>query len=430
LTFPNVSPEPAPTIESNKPKRMVLFTELPISPYLQGRLGAAEFINPTEVQAAAIPHAIAGKDILATAQTGTGKTLAFLVPIMEKMLAKPGKGVEALVLVPTRELAMQIDKQYEQLRGKKLPAAALLIGGTRERSQIQALRQGARLIVATPGRFEDLLDRRLFDVRTVNTLVLDEADRMLDMGFIPAIRRIVAHIPQARQTMCFSATLDPAVAHLVHDYLRTPVRLAFGSTRQASESVDLTAYEVEADQKLALLRRLLNEEEGRSLVFVRTKRATERLAQKLQRGGLRVSVIHGDRSQSQRTSALTDFQQGKSRVLVATDVASRGIHVDNVAQVINYDLPNMAEDFIHRVGRTGRAGLSGNAITFFTPLERSDLNVIERNLKLKIRRARVDGDLDREERVKPVDVSSMVPVPVRPGSKMMRMPGEVLQRHA
>ncbi|HET9181845.1 MAG TPA: DEAD/DEAH box helicase [Candidatus Angelobacter sp.] len=408
---------------------MVLFTELPISPYLQGRLAAAEFINPTEVQAAAIPHAVAGKDILATAQTGTGKTLAFLVPIIDKLLDSPHKGVEALVLAPTRELAMQTNQQYEQLRGKKLPAAALLIGGTRERSQIESLRKGARLIVATPGRFEDLLDRRIFDVRTVNTLVLDEADRMLDMGFIPAIRRIVSQLPRARQTMCFSATLDPAVAHLMHDYLQTPVRLAFGSTRKASESVDLTAYEVETDQKLALLRRLLTEEPGRSLVFVRTKRATERLAQKLQRSGLGVSVIHGDRSQSQRTSALTGFQQGKSRVLVATDVAARGIHVDNVAQVINYDLPNMAEDFIHRVGRTGRAGLSGNAITFFTPFERADLKVLERSLQLKIRRVSVNGDLDREERVKPVDVSNMVPVPVKPGSKMMRLPGEVLQRH-
>ena len=409
---------------------MVLFTELPISPYLQSRLAAAEFINPTEVQAAAIPHAIAGKDVLATAQTGTGKTLAFLIPIIEKLLANPGKSVEALVLVPTRELAMQINKQYEQLRGKKLPPAALLIGGTKERAQIESLRRGARLVVATPGRFEDLLDRRLFQISGVNTLVLDEADRMLDMGFIPAIRRIVGQLPRARQTMCFSATLDPAVAHLVHDYLRTPVRLAFGSTRKAADNVDLTAYQVEADQKLALLLRLLDEEEGRSLVFVRTKRATERLAQKLQRSGVRVSVIHGDRTQSQRNSALAGFQQGKSQVLVATDVASRGIHVDNIAQVINYDLPNMAEDFIHRAGRTGRAGLSGNAITFFTPLERSDLNAIERNLQLKIRRVNAGADLDREERVKPVDVSQMVPVPVKPGSKMMRLPGEVLQRHA
>jgi ATP-dependent RNA helicase RhlE len=409
---------------------MVRFSELPISPYLQDRLAAAQFITPTEVQAAAIPHAVQGKDILATAQTGTGKTLAFLVPIIEKLLAKPLPGVQVLVLAPTRELAMQINTQYEQLRGRKLPAAALLIGGNSEKTQLQALRRGAKLIVATPGRFEDLLDRRLFDLKALHTLVLDEADRMLDMGFIPAVRRIAAQLPRNRQTMCFSATLDPAVAHLVNDYLRTPVRLEFGSTRKASESVNLTAYEVEPDQKLALLRNLLENETGRSLVFVRTKRATERLAQKLERDGFQIAVIHGDRSQSQRTKALSAFQQGRADVLVATDVASRGIHVDNVAQVINYDLPAMPEDFIHRAGRTGRAGLSGKAITFFTNLERSDLAALERTLQVKIRRERAGAELAREERVKPVDVSTFVPVPVRPGSRMMRLPGEVLQRHA
>ncbi len=409
---------------------MVRFSELPLSPYLQDRLAAAEFITPTEVQAAAIPHALKGKDILATAQTGTGKTLAFLLPIIEKQLHQPGKGIQALVLVPTRELAMQIEKQYEQLRGKKLPRAAVLIGGSSERAQLESLGRGARLMIATPGRFEDLLDRSLFQVSAVNTLVLDEADRMLDMGFIPAIRRIVARLPRSRQTMCFSATLDPAVAHLVDDYLRAPVRLAFGSTRKASESVELTAYEVEADQKLALLRRLLERESGRSLVFVRTKRATERLGQKLERAGLRVSVIHGDRTQPQRTRALEAFQQGRSRVMVATDVASRGIHVDDIAQVINYDLPAAAEDFIHRVGRTGRAGASGAAATFFTTLERSDLAALERNLQLKIRRARAGDDLSREERSGPVDTSTFVPVPVKPGSKMVRLPGEILQRHA
>jgi len=410
---------------------MVRFTELPISPYLQDRLAAAEFVTPTEVQAAAIPHAICGKDVLATAQTGTGKTLAFLVPIIEKLLKEPqGKGVLALVLVPTRELAMQINKQYEQLRGKKLPPAALLIGGNSERPQLEALRRGARLVVATPGRFEDLLDRKLFKIDGVKTLILDEADRMLDMGFIPAIRRIVAKLPRQRQTMCFSATLEPSVAHLVDDYLCNPVRLAFGSTRKASESVALTAYEVQADQKLSLLRRLLERQDGRTLVFVRTKRATQRVAEKLARGGMRVSVIHGDRTQSQRTSALASFQQGKSRVLVATDVASRGIHVDDIAQVINYDLPAIAEDFIHRVGRTGRAGATGAAATFFTALERADLARLERTLQLKIKRTIVEGELTREERPGPVDVSAMIPLAVKPGSRMMRLPGEVLQRHA
>jgi ATP-dependent RNA helicase RhlE len=405
------------------------FVELPISSYLQDRLRAAQFINPTEVQAAAIPHALQGKDIVATAQTGTGKTLAFLLPVMDKLLQQKESQVGALVLVPTRELALQIGKQYEQLRGKKLPAAALLIGGTSERGQLQAVRNGARLIIATPGRFEDLFERNLISVNGMKTLVLDEMDRMLDMGFLPAIRRIVGSLPRARQTLCFSATLEASVAHLIHDYVRNPVRLAFGSTQKASDSVDLTAYEVNIDQKLALLKRMLNQERGRTLVFVRTKRATERLAEKLKRSGMHVSVLHGDRTQSQRNSALSAFQQGKTRVLVATDVASRGIHVDDIAQVINYDLPAIPEDFIHRVGRTGRAGARGAAATFYSGIERSDLARLERTLQLKMRRGQVDADLAREERTAPVDASSFVPVPVKPGSKMVRLPGEVLQRY-
>jgi ATP-dependent RNA helicase RhlE len=393
-------------------------------------LRAAQFINPTEVQAAAIPHALLGKDIIATAQTGTGKTLAFLVPIMDKLLQQKEPRFGALVLVPTRELALQIGKQYEQLRGKRLPTAALLIGGTSERSQLQAVRAGAKLIIATPGRFEDLLDRKLIAVDGVKALVLDEVDRMLDMGFIPAIRRIVGRLTRSRQTLCFSATLETSVSHLIHDYVREPIRLSFGSTRKASESVNLTAYEVQTDQKLALLKRLLKDESGRTLVFVRTKRATDRLADKLKRHGMNVSVLHGDRTQSQRNSALTAFQHGKSRVLVATDVASRGIHVDDIAQVINYDLPAIPEDFIHRVGRTGRAGAKGSAATFFSGMERSDLARLERTLQLRMRRGNVDTNLDREDRAKPVDVSSMVPAPARPGSRMVCLPGELLQRYS
>ncbi|HEX4606282.1 MAG TPA: DEAD/DEAH box helicase [Candidatus Angelobacter sp.] len=408
---------------------MSTFKELPISPYLQDRLKAAEFITPTEVQAAAIPHTASGKDVVATAQTGTGKTLAFLVPVMDKLLLQAEARPGALVLVPTRELALQIGKQYEQLRGKKLLPAALLIGGVAERSQIRAVRAGTKLIIATPGRFEDLLDRELISLAGVKTLILDEVDRMLDMGFIPAIRRIVSALPKQRQTLCFSATLEPSVEHLIHDYVRGPVRLAFGSTKKASESVHLTAYEVHADQKLSLLKRLLNNEPGRTLVFVRTKRATERLAEKLNRQGMNVSVLHGDRSQSQRNSALTAFQHGKSHVLVATDVASRGIHVDDIAQVINYDLPAIPEDFIHRVGRTGRAGATGSAITFYSSAERSDLARIERTLQIKMRRGQVETGLVREERAMPVDVSSLRPEPVRPGSRVVRLPGEVLQRY-
>ena len=409
---------------------MSTFTNLPISPYLQDRLKAAEFVTPTEVQAAAIPHIVEGSDLVATAQTGTGKTLAFLVPIMDKLLRQPQARPGALVLAPTRELAQQIGAQYDQLRGKQLPPAALLIGGVSERSQLQAVRAGARLIIATPGRFEDLLDRKLIALDAIKTLVLDEVDRMLDMGFIPAVRRIAAQLPRSRQTLCFSATLEASVEHLIHDYVRNPVRLAFGSTQKAHEAVQLTAYEVASDQKLELLKRLLDDETGRSLVFVRTRRATDRLADKLKRHGIKASVLHGDMRQSQRNSALSAFQDGKSRVLIATDIASRGIHVDDIAQVINYDLPAIPEDFIHRVGRTGRAGANGRAATFFSGMERSDLARLERALQLKMRRGHVDADLAREERVGPVDVSALVAVPAKPGSKMLRLPGEVLQRYA
>lgn len=408
---------------------MFTFTELPISPYLQDRLKASEFTTPTKVQAAAIPHIVSGSDIVATAQTGTGKTLAFLVPVMDKLLRQAENRPGALVLAPTRELAQQIGAQYDQLRGKKLPAAALLIGGVSERAQLQAVRAGAKLIIATPGRLEDLFDRKLVLLDAIQILVLDEVDRMLDMGFIPAVRRIAAKLPRSRQTLCFSATLESSVEHLIHDYVRKPVRLAFGSTQKASEAVHLTAYEVQVDQKLALLKHLLQDEDGRTLVFVRTKRATDRLADKLKKHGIKVSVLHGDRSQSQRNSALSAFQDGKSRVLIATDIASRGIHVDDIAQVINYDLPAIPEDFIHRVGRTGRAGAKGSAATFFSGMERSDLAKLERTLQLKMLRGKVDADLMREERVGPVDVSSLVPTPVKPGSKMLRMPGEVLQRY-
>ena len=430
MTFQRERPASTRRRPENTKTTLSTFTELPISPYLQDRLAAAEFTIPTEVQAAAIPHAVLGKDIVATAQTGTGKTLAFLVPIMDQLLQQPQSRLGALVLVPTRELALQIGRQYDQLRGKKLPEAAMVIGGTPERAQLQALRSGAKLIIATPGRFEDLFDRKLIALEGIKTLVLDEVDRMLDMGFIPAIRRIVPRLPRSRQTLCFSATLETSVEHLIHDYVRNPVRLAFGSTQRASEAVEFTAYEVQPDQKVALLKRLLTEENGRSLVFVRTKRATDRLADKLKRHGVNVSVLHGDRTQAQRNSALTAFQHGKSQVLVATDVASRGIHVDDIALVINYDLPAIAEDFIHRVGRTGRAGATGVAATFYSGVERSDIARLERTLQIKMRRGHVDADLTREERAGAVDVSAMVPTPVKPGSKVVRLPGEVLQRYA
>jgi len=392
---------------------------MPLSAGLQQKLAVAQFTTPTPVQEMAIPHALEGKDVLATAQTGTGKTLAFLLPMMERLIAKHVPGVRALILVPTRELAMQVRAQYDALRHGKLPRTALVIGGMAERPQLEAVRKGAGVIVATPGRLEDYLKRRLVDLSKVEMLVLDEADRMLDMGFLPAIRRIVGLLPKQRQTLCFSATLEASVAGLVNDYMRNPVRVALGSTTKPVESVELQAFEVPAAEKSDTLRRLLYDEKGQTLIFARTKRGTERLAKNLVRDGFSAAMIHGDRTQSQRVNALNGFDQGKYKVLVATDVASRGIHVDNVAHVINYDLPDLAEDFIHRVGRTGRAGSKGRASTLVSGAEIGELRAIERTLKLKIARKRIDDFETAAIQPRPVVKNTL------PSRTLARLPGEV-----
>jgi ATP-dependent RNA helicase RhlE len=278
--------------------------------------------------------------------------------------------------------------------------------------------------VATPGRLEDFLDRRLIDFRSLQVLILDEADRMLDMGFLPAIRRIASVLPKDRQTLCFSATLEASVVHLVNDYMRNPVRLAFGSTLKPSENVRVQAFEVAADRKQEMLQRLLSKETSRCLVFARTKRGAERLAKNLNREGFAAAMIHGDRSQSQRTAALTGFQQGRYQILVATDLASRGIHVEDIAHVINYDLPEVAENFIHRVGRTGRAGNLGVASTLFTRDQRTELHQLERTLGIRMERLQPDDSpLEMRER-RPIDLNRLESAP---RSRMVRLPGEVLQ---
>ena len=369
---------------------MTKFTELPLSSALQQKLAAAQFITPTPIQASTIPPALEGKDVIGTAQTGTGKTLAFLIPIIEMMQRELSRKTTALVLLPTRELAMQVHEQYENLRGKSMPKAALVVGGVSEKAQIQSLRT-CGLVIATPGRLQDFITRRLADLSQIKSLVLDEADRMLDMGFLPAIRRILAILPARRQTLCFSATMEQSVASLVHDYMRDPVRIALGSVLKPAESVQLTAYEVRPGEKLDALRQLLYEETGQTLIFTRTKRGSQRLAGDLVRDGFRATMIHGDRSQSQRNAALSGFQEGRFQVLVATDVASRGLHVDDVAHVINYDVPKIAEDFIHRVGRTGRAGSAGRASTLVAGAEALELRNIERTLRLRIERRQVES---------------------------------------
>jgi ATP-dependent RNA helicase RhlE len=311
---------------------------------------------------------------------------------------------------------MQVHEQHEKLRGRKAAPAALVIGGMSEQRQIQAIRKGATIIVATPGRLEDYLRRKLVDLRGVKTLVLDEADRMLDMGFLPAIRRIVAALPRERQTLCFSATLEASVANLVNDYMSKPVRVALGSSSKPADTVELQAFEVPQAEKSEVLRQLLCAEKGQTLVFARTKHGTERLAKHLVRDGFAAAMIHGDRTQSQRTGALSGFEAGKFQVLVATDVASRGIHVNNVAHVINYDLPKIPEDFIHRVGRTGRMGSSGRASTLVSGAEIGELRSIERALKLKIARKQINAG----ERVAPRIMQNRLAT-----RTLSRMPGEV-----
>jgi len=390
---------------------------MPLSAGLQQKLAQFHFITPTPVQASAIPPALEGKDVLATAQTGTGKTLAFLIPVLERLphdLSR--RRVSALILVPTRELAMQVHEQYEKLRPRSAPPAALIIGGMSEQRQIQAVRKGASVVVATPGRLEDYLRRKLVDLSQVQVLVLDESDRMLDMGFLPAIRRIVSALPRERQTLCFSATLEASVANLVNDYMTKPVRVALGSTSKPADTVELQAFEVPHADKAEVLRQLLYSEKGQTLVFARTKRGTERLAKNLVRDGFAAAMIHGDRTQSQRNGALSGFEDGTFQVLVATDVASRGIHVDNVAHVINYDLPQIPEDFIHRVGRTGRMGSAGRASTLVSGAEVAELRSIERALKLKIARKQVNGDQPSPPR------AMRNTLPTR---TLSRMPGEV-----
>jgi ATP-dependent RNA helicase RhlE len=365
------------------------FSQFSLSKSLLAKIDANQFKTPTPVQAEAIPPALKGRDVLATAQTGTGKTLSFLIPIVEMLQKAEGRGAQALVVLPTRELAMQVEKAFRAIRSSHEQTVALVVGGMSESAQLQTIRQGARVIVATPGRLEDFLKRKLVKLGGIRIMVLDEVDRMLDMGFEPAIRRIAAMTPSERQTLCYSATLEGKVKEVARHYLKDPVRIEIGSVMKPTENVELRAFDVDADKKQELLEHLLNAEKGSFLVFVRTKHGADRVARRLTRSGHAATQIHGDRSQSQRNQALRNFSEGRHRVLVATDVAARGIDVANVAHVVNFDIPKVAEDFVHRVGRTGRASAKGVASTFAGPAERNDLRKIERALSIKMSHFRV-----------------------------------------
>jgi len=378
---------------------MNTFSDLPLSISLQSNLAKLGFVEPTPVQDQSIPQQLLGHDVVITAQTGTGKTLAFLLPLLEKLI-KPGNatGISALILSPTRELAIQISVAFANLAAGTGIRSAVVVGGLNEHNQLQSIRKGAHVLIATPGRLNDFLERKLVKLGAAHTLVLDEADRMLDMGFLPTIKKILAALPAERQTVFCSATIESSVAHLISAHLKNPVRIAVGSTTKPAEHIDLHVYEVEQDRKLGLLEKMLQEERGSFLVFARTKHGADRLAKKLVRGGSKAAAIHGDRTQSQRNLALLGFQQGSYRVLVATDVAARGVHVEGIAHVVNYDLPQVPEDFIHRVGRTGRAGLRGTASTFSTQSERGEIRKIERLLDMKLTRRPVPQGLEQEAR--------------------------------
>jgi ATP-dependent RNA helicase RhlE len=377
---------------------MMNFSELSLSAPVKSNLAKHGFAQPTPVQAQAIPPALAGRDLVATAQTGTGKTLAFVLPIIHRLEGQPSpSGIRAVILSPTRELALQIHQTFAKMAAGTAIRAAIAVGGLNERTQLQSIRK-AQVLIATPGRLFDFLGRQLLNLQGVLMLVLDEADRMLDMGFLPTIRKIMAAMPPDRQTLFFSATIETSVKHLVETHVRNAVRIEVGSATKPIEKVALHLYEVEQDQKLGLLERMLHQEQGSFLVFARTKRGADRLSKKLAREGVKTAAIHGDRSQNQRNQALRGFQEGQYRVLVATDVAARGIHVEGISHVVNYDLPQVPEDFIHRVGRTGRAGARGTASTFAMRSERTSVAHIERALDTRLQRREVPKDISREQK--------------------------------
>jgi ATP-dependent RNA helicase RhlE len=382
------------------------FSELPLSASLQQNLASNGFRTPTAIQAESIPVALTGSDLVATAQTGTGKTLAFVLPLLEKMLKQPQTGIGGLILTPTRELAIQIQETFILLAKGTNLRATVVVGGLSETRQLHEIRRGTNVLIATPGRLFDYMGRKLINLTNIHTLILDEADRMLDMGFLPTIERIIAAVPASRQTLFFSATLEKSVLPLVNKHLRNPQRVSIGALAKPAEDIDLHVYEIDHAKKLGLLRTMLTKEEGSFLVFARTKHGTDRLAKRLSRAGVKAIGIHGDRTQNQRNQALLGFREGYYRVLVATDVAARGIHVDGIAHVVNFDLPQQPEDFIHRAGRTGRAGARGVATTFYTRDERGDIRNLERVLKLKLVRQEVPNELPADPADAPSDQQS------------------------
>jgi len=352
------------------------FGALNLPPAILAKLDRAGFVTPTPIQAQAIPPALEGVDLVGIAQTGTGKTLAFGLPIVSRL--KPGQ--VALIIAPTRELADQIEEVFYLLG----VSTARLIGGESMGRQVAQLRRKPSVIVATPGRLEDHMERGTVSLAGVAIVVLDEADRMLDMGFAPAIRRILAHTPKKRQTMLFSATMPREIADLAATYLVEPVRIDVAPQGTVASGVDQELLMVAKDDKNETLREILHEHRGTVLVFARTRHGARKIARTVRGCGPAAAELHADRTLAQRRAALDGFKTGEHRVLVATDIAARGIDVKDIALVVNYDVPEKPEDYVHRIGRTGRAGAKGRAIMLATPEQHKDVRDIERLLRTEL----------------------------------------------
>jgi ATP-dependent RNA helicase RhlE len=355
-----------------------------------------EYKTPTPIQSKAIPIILTGQDLIGCAETGTGKTAAFLLPIIQKLSERNRPGVRVVILAPTRELALQIQKNYCELNQEHANRSVVVIGGANMRSQIGDLRRGAAVVIATPGRLLDLTERRAINLSAVEVLVLDEADRMLDMGFLPAIKRVLTMLPAKRQTLLFSATMSSSIESLARSTMIQPKLVEVSPRGRAAQMIEQTAYSVAQESKTALLLDLLERETGqgsleRVLVFTRTRRGAERISHILKARNHRVNRIHADRSQPQRETALREFRNGGARVLVATDIAARGLDVDAVSHVINYDVPAAPEDYVHRVGRTGRAGNNGKAITIVAPVDELSMRAIERLTGQPVKRIVPEG---------------------------------------
>ena len=366
------------------------FTDFGFNKTILKSLESLDFTDPTPIQKQAIPIVLKGHDLIGCAETGTGKTAAFLLPTLQKLLSRKNAGVKVLIVAPTRELVSQIEKAYIDFAPNNIRCVSI-IGGASMNKQISKLRRGVNVVIATPGRLNDHIKRGTVNLSTVDTLILDEADRMLDMGFLPQIKDILKTVSKKRQTLLFSATISDSIKSLAYSMMDSPKVVEVSRQNRTAKTVKQTVYPVAVASKTALLLNLLETNNyEKVLVFTRTKRGADRIAHILKKRDMSANTIHSNRSQSQRERALKSFKTGNTRVLVATDIASRGIDVDSVSHVINYDVPEAPEDYVHRVGRTGRAGNVGQAITLVTPNEELAMRGIEKLTEQKVKRVVLD----------------------------------------